>query len=398
MQPYIIVGGGLAGLTAANALAQPDRKITILEQSEHLGGRAITQQDSGFSLNLGPHALYCGGPAMRTFQEWSIPFCGHPPANGAGYLIFEGKKYPNIVNAASLIKSPLFGVAEKLEAANLLRLFAAGRAPQQTMRSWIEDHARSPKVRNLAAAITRLTTFTADLDHLSAAAALPQIAMAIASGVVYLDRGWQTLIDGLAARARSLGVEMRCGVPVNSVANLDASAVILAIPPASVEKLTGTHLGNLRPIRVACLDLALSSLPPNAATFGLGIDQPLYFSVHSAAAKLAPEGSALIQLAKYLAADSDPTADRAELEQFADLLAPGWRDRVTIARFLPNMTASHAIAAPEGRPAVDALAEQGVFLAGDWLGPENMLTDAVVSSALRAASMVQNSKSARNAA
>jgi phytoene dehydrogenase-like protein len=398
MQSYIVIGGGLAGLTAANALAQPGRKVTLLEQSEHLGGRAITQQDSGFFLNLGPHALYRGGPATRTFNEWKIPFNGHLPAQTGGYFVYEGKKFPLITGAASLLTSPLFGIGEKLEAGNLLRLFSAGHAPRQTMREWIDDHVRSPKVRDLAAALTRLTTFVADLDHLNAAAALPQIALAIASSVSYIDYGWQTLIDGLAARARSLGVEIRCGAPVTSLAFLDADGVILAVPPATVEKFTGTTFPNLRPVRVACLDLGLSALPENSANFGLGIDRPFYFSVHSAAAQLAPQGSALIQLAKYLAADSDPIADRAELEQFADLMAPGWRERVSMTRFLPNMTVSHAMATPEGRPAVDALAGQGVFLAGDWVGPEHMLTDAVVSSALRAAAMVEQGKSARNAA
>ncbi len=402
MQSYIIVGGGLAGLTAANALAQTGRKITVLEQSEHLGGRAITQQDSGFFLNLGPHALYRGGPATRTFKEWKIPFEGHLPVQEKTHLVYDGKKYPLIASTASLLTSPLLGVSEKLEAGNLFRLLAAGKAPNQTprhtMREWIDEHTRSPKVRGLAAALTRLTTFVADHDHLSATAALQQLALAIAGNVAFLDHGWQTLVDGLAARARSLGIEIRCSTPVNSIAELDADGIILAVPPATVEKLIGVSFLHLRPVRVACLDLGLSALPEDAANFGLGIDRPLYYSVHSAAAKLAPAGSALIQMAKYLEADSDPVADRIELEEFADLMAPGWRDRVTMTRFLPSMTVSHAMAIREGRPDVDALAPQRIFLAGDWVGPENMLTDAVVASALRAASMVQTSKSARNAA
>jgi hypothetical protein len=154
----------------------------------------------------------------------------------------------------------------------------------------------------------------------------------------------------------------------------------------------------LRPVRVACLDLGLSSLPEGAANFGLGIDRPLYFSVHSAAAQLAPEGAALIQMAKYLEADSEPAADRTELEQFADLLAPGWRDRAMMTRFLPSMIVSHGMATPDGRPDVDALHKEGIAIAGDWVGPDHMLADTVVSSALRAASMVQKGKSARNAA
>jgi phytoene dehydrogenase-like protein len=52
MQRYIVLGGGLAGLTAANALAGDGHKVVLLEQSQHLGGRAITQPDRGYLLNL----------------------------------------------------------------------------------------------------------------------------------------------------------------------------------------------------------------------------------------------------------------------------------------------------------------------------------------------------------
>jgi phytoene dehydrogenase-like protein len=238
----------------------------------------------------------------------------------------------------------------------------------------------------------------ADHDHLSAAAALSQIALAIADNVAYIDHGWQTLIDGLAARARAQGVAIRCNAPLNSLAFLDADGIVLAVPLATIEKLTGVSFPNLRPVRVACLDIGLKSLPKDAANFGLGIDRPLYYSVHSAAANLAPEGAALIQMAKYLNSESDATADRIELEQFADLMAPGWRERVTTTRFLPNMTVSHAMPTTESRPDVDALNKEGIAIAGDWVGPKHMLTDAAVSSALRAAAMVQKSKSARNAA
>jgi len=60
MQRFVVVGGGLAGLTAANALAGPGRSVVVLEQSEALGGRARTQVSKGYRLNLGPHALYLG--------------------------------------------------------------------------------------------------------------------------------------------------------------------------------------------------------------------------------------------------------------------------------------------------------------------------------------------------
>jgi phytoene dehydrogenase-like protein len=387
MKPYInVIGGGLAGLTAANALADAGCSVVVLEQSAHLGGRAATQREGGFAMNLGPHALYCGGPAMQALRAWNIPFTGHPPAFGVAWLVYQGDKYPMISDAMSLMKSPLFGVGEKIQAANLLRLFTAGRAEGGSMRAWIDAHARSEKVRQFAAAMTRLGTYTADMEHLSAPMALRQIAMAIESGVDYIDGGWQTLIDGLADRARGLGVEIRCGSPVSSIAELGAEGIVLAVPPQSVEKLTGARF-DIRPVRAACLDLALSAMPQGAATFGLGIDRPFYYSVHSAAAKLAPERCALIHLAKY------GDGDRAELEQFADLLMPGWRDAVVSARFLPEMTVSYAIASPEGRPAVDAV--PGVAICGDWLGGDGLLADASVASAMEAARVVQKATNAQ---
>ena len=56
-------------------------------------------------------------------------------------------------------------------------------------------------------------------------------------------------------------------------------------------------------------------------TFSLGIDRPLYLSVHSATARLAPEGGALIQVAKYLPPNHSESLaeDRRELEECSTL-------------------------------------------------------------------------------
>lgn len=58
---------------------------------------------------------------------------------------------------------------------------------------------------------------------------------------------------------------------------------------------------------------------------GTCCSSPLYFSVHSAYAKLAPEGGALIHIAKYLGASIEPKPreDQQELETMLGLLQPG---------------------------------------------------------------------------
>jgi hypothetical protein len=111
--------------------------------------------------------------------------------------------------------------------------------------------------------------------------------------------------------------------------------------------------------------------------------------VHSAVAKLAPAGGAVIHICKYLAGASDASSDRRELEAFADLAIPGWRDRAEVVRFLPGMIVTPAAFSPQGRPAVDELGIPGVALAGDWVGAHGMLADAAVATGLRAAGVIQ---------
>jgi len=138
-------------------------------------------------------------------------------------------------------------------------------------------------------------------------------------------------------------------------------------------------------------------LPRGQATFALGIDRPLYFSVHSAVARLAPSGNAVIHAAKYLGSESaaDPKAVERELEEMFDLVQPGWRDVVIERRFLPAMTVSHALVTAEqggygGRPGVEIPGIEGLYVTGDWVGPQGLLADASIASGKRAAEVAAN--------
>jgi len=180
---------------------------------------------------------------------------------------------------------------------------------------------------------------------------------------------------------------------------IEADAVILAVSPAAAAALAGDNSPSLRrwaeaaiPVRAACLDLSLSALPISRATFALGIDRPFYFSVHSATARLAPTGAAVVHVAKYLPPDhaEDPEADRHELDAVADLVQPGWRDVVVESRFLPRMTVMDALpvvtlGGTTGRPGPEVPEVERLFVAGDWVGPRGLLADASLASAELAA-------------
>jgi glycine/D-amino acid oxidase-like deaminating enzyme len=396
MEHYVVIGGGLAGLTAANALADEGHQVTLLEQSEHLGGRARTQVKDGYAVNLGAHALYRGGRAARTFREWGVPFSGGTPATSRAYFVREGRLYPIVANLGRLATTRMFNVREKVEVAKLLHLFTTARAePLETMATWVDRHVASPRVRQFAAAIVRVSTYAGDLTQLSAQAALQQVASALKENVLYLDGGWQTLVDGLEQRARSRGVDIRCGEVVRDVESIDATGIILAVGPGAVEKLTGIRLPAGVALEIASLDLGLDGMPDEGANVALAVDQPLYLSVHSASARLAPAGGRMVHVGKYLeGSQQDPDTVRKELEDYATLAIPRWKNYAGFVRFLPKLTVTPMMPGPQGRPAVDCLKMERVTIAGDWVGAEGMLADAAVASGLKAARVVRQHRAA----
>jgi phytoene dehydrogenase-like protein len=63
-----VIGGGIAGLTAAILLARAGKSVILYERSMHVGGRAASLVKDGFVFNQGPHALYRGGGGIDLMQ------------------------------------------------------------------------------------------------------------------------------------------------------------------------------------------------------------------------------------------------------------------------------------------------------------------------------------------
>lgn len=386
---YSVIGGGLAGLTASIELARAGRSVRLVEQHHALGGRAATTTKDGFSLNLGPHAVYLQGFTYRTLTGWGImPSGASPVLEGRGAMVVNGQRCEFVRSLASLATCSFLSVRERVEAAWVWnRLSDFGSAAGRTLSEWLTGEVKSPAVRHFLQGLMRLSTYCGQPELQSAEAVLRQVAMAN-GGVTYVDGGWQSLTRSLAEYAVRLGVSIETGTPAKSA----EAGSILAVSPQEVLRLTGHGVGALTPIRMASLDLALDCLPEGAAVFAIGLDVPLYLSAHSEWVKVAPAGKATVHVAKYLGAEqAEPVRDRAELEAFADLLMPGWRDQLHYARFLPEMVVTHAVTGLAARPDVDALGLDGIRIAGDWVGPEGMLADTAVASGLRAAKSLLNS-------
>ena len=389
MYDTAVIGAGLAGLTTAALLARRGQRVLVLEKSEQLGGRGRTSARDGFHFNLGPRALYCRGEARRILDDLGVKYTGSkPPLGGTATTAVGDHPFP--VSPLSWLTTDLFSASERASLARQLIRVGTASPRDWSGKSVTEylDPIHSARVRQTLQSLFRLTSYANDPDRFDAGAALHQLKLA-AHNVLYIDGGWQVLVDGLAEVARSHGAEIRTGERVCSLENIDARDVVIAGSPAVAASLSNSaelerFAASAVPAHAACLDIALSELP-NPRTFALGLDCATYVSAHSATARLAPQGGAVIHALAYLR-EGQSRDPRAELEDQLDRIQPGWRSVTLHQRYLPKMVVTHALPTARdgglrGRfgPAVPDV--PGVFVAGDWVGPRGLLADAALASA-----------------
>lgn len=381
----IVVGGGPAGLAAACRLSEGGLATTLLEAKAGLGGRAASEHREGFDLNQGPHALYAGGPALRELRAMGIDPPLWNPLSPPGSVLVRGGNVTRRPGGSVGLLRWLAGVS-RCRPEELSHLSAA---------EWLRQEILSEPARAMAAAIVRVTTFVADDEALSADVAATQVKLGLFPGVRYVKGGWQWLVDALADEAEGHGAILRTRAGVRSVRRAedgwqltldeellraDILVVAAGLPDAFAGLLESRAPSPPGPAaELSVLDLGLKKMP-RRRTFALGIDSPTYLSRHSPPRH---RGGVLLSLASYA---REP---RANLEEMAEAVQPGWREQAILQRFLPRMVAVSALPSPEsgglaGRPAVAR--GEGLFLAGDWLGPQGWLVDAAISSGVAAAS------------
>lgn len=410
-----IVGGGLAGLSAANRLARKsDSRITLYEKAHTLGGRASTVVKSGFHLNQGAHALYNAGAANAYIKELRVVLPGAPPPNSNALAFWQGKFATLPLDLASLAMTSLFNAGEKLVLGKFLAELPHIKLDtlnEISFRDWLATKFQSETVIAYLLTLNRLGTYSNGPDVIAAGPALRQLQLG-QQGVTYLDGGWQSIVEGLR-RALPKPIDERVNAEVTVVGSAEGGGVsitadgatevfdfvILALPPGRVAQIAPGALPDgllekLVECRMACLDICLRELPDQKKTYALGLDEPLYYSVHSATAKLADDGGAQIPLGFYLGPGE--TGGEMHLERMLNLLdklQPGWQDLLVYKRYLPNMVASYSTASValrgiNGLPTPALQGSDRMFACGDWVGSGHLLSDASVASALSAADMV----------
>lgn len=420
----VVVGAGLAGLSAAVTAARAGASVTLFDAGRPGGRARTTVVDPGVVFNAGPRALYRGGPAWQILTELGIEPAGAAPSGDTGHVTIGGRRETMPTTPGRLLRTGALGWRSKVAVGRLLGAIDkvdASSLQGRTLAEWARTTLRRPDAVAMVLAVARLATYVHDPEHMDAGAAVAQLQLVLGSGVLYLDGGFGQLVDALHTQAEAAGVRIVDHATVGSIRRVaevgradvgtgrwtlemgdsqhSTRSVVLATgTPAAAAALAPVSIdtsGVGEPVTAACLELALRGRP--ATPFLLGIDEPLYLSLHSPPAALAPAGISVVHVMRYGVTDAD--ADRDTLWRHAR--AAGIDEGSVVAqRYLRRMvvTGGAPLAAAgglPGRPAVTVDGAQGLYLAGDWVGERGLLSDAAMASGAEAGRLAASGMGAR---
>jgi phytoene dehydrogenase-like protein len=369
MSEITVIGGGVAGLTAAITCAEAGAKVSLLEAHEQLGGRARST-DGPYKANLGPHAIYTGGVLWNWLTARDLmPPVARPPLTGVRFH-YEGAVHRT--PPLSLIPPGL-------------RLRGRIAPVDQDFRSWVSDHADT-RTADFLSALAGVYTFYHDPGELSAAFVWPRTQRLLLSprpGARFIIGGWSKLIEGLERRARELDVEIVTGRRVEA---LPSPPAIVALELCDARVLLADDTLRWPSGCTACIDLGLRERRGDPWIVS-DLETAGWIERYTAQdPSLAPAGEQLVQAQMPIRPDETADDATSRLEELLDLSLEDWRERVSWRRRQVMDGRSGALDLPgttwRDRPAVDR--GDGIFLCGDQVAADGCLSEVSFGSAIEA--------------
>jgi phytoene dehydrogenase-like protein len=369
MERITVIGGGLAGLTAAISAAEQGVDVVLLEAHAELGGRARST-DGPYKVNLGPHALLASSPFWRWLGERALlPPHVRPPLSGVRFRWRD-----------DIRRVPAVGAAVAA-----LRLRGREAPIDLDFRSWAGRQVGFEAADQLAHS-AGIYTYHHDPGELSAAFIWEPLVRGLLSAppaARFPVGGWGRIVERMAARAVDLGVELRCG---ERATELPEPPVIVATELADASALLGDDRLEWLSGHAVCLDLAVTHRRGDPFVV-VDLQETGWVERYTASdPTLAPDGEELIQAMMPVRPGEPADAATARLERLLDQAFADWRDRVTWRRRQVLRGRSSALDMPgqswRDRPAVDR--GGGVFLAGDMVAAPGCLSEISWASAIEA--------------
>jgi protoporphyrinogen/coproporphyrinogen III oxidase len=355
----LVIGGGIAGLSAALSLQASGARFLLVESGDRLGGVIRTERRDGFVMEAGPDAILAQKPeGVALCRELGLQD-RLVPANAARSTVFvlvrgrlhampDGLMLGVPSRIWPMVKTGLFSWPAKLRMAGDLALRPRPGAEDESIASFLRRHFGPEVVERLGEPLLA-GIHSGDPDRLSMASTFPRfVEMERRTGsliralrrakpapkgtaaFVSLQGGLQELVDAAAARlpASSVrtgwagdaihpdGAGWRVSGPAGSVR---ASRLIVAVPPSAAARLLGpvdaelaSLLAQIRSVSTAVVHLGYRREDVGHPLEGFGVVVPVTEGLRTKALSFvsskfpgrAPEGHVLVR--GFLGGARDP--------------------------------------------------------------------------------------------
>ncbi len=379
-----VVGGGLAGLTAAIASAELGANVTLLESHRTLGGRARSTEPP-YVANDGPHVLYSDSAPYAWLRERDLV----PPARALPARAALGVRWRY---RGSLGGPP----AAVLRTAARRRL----RAPHdRDFGSWAEEELGAESARAVGS-MMGVALFHAEPGTLSAAFVWERflrVTRPAWPSPRYVVGGWTALVDRLADRARAAGVRIELEARATE---RPEGTTIVATSLDSARALLGDPSLTWESGHTLMVDLGVRHRSGDPFLV-FDSDECGFLERYSVVdPTLAPAGEDLVQAQLPVRPGESRAATTERLEALLDTALTGWRDRLTWRRDQVARGRTGALDLPgttwRDRPAIDR--GDGLYLAGDAVAAPGLLGEVALTSAVRAAELATGRSTSRTGA
>lgn len=385
----VIIGAGLAGLTAAYELARNGKDVLVLEKEDEVGGRNRSFDVDGFTVDGGFQLINPAYPALREVADvraldlrafgsgvevlrssGSVKRLAHPvfhpnqiPQSLASGLL----SVRDVVGLTRFVVPALKNPREALDSVGSKE----GDYGSATLGAVWDELGITGKLRTEAFTPFLRGVVADDAEEIAADVAQFLMAVFVLGKPSLPSRGAGTLSRQLADKARRAGATITTGVEVDRIepkadrsvvrvgatGMVTASSVIVAVGPEVAGTLTGSgasgDLDSATPTRgLATWWFRADEAPSNTRFVRIGGSGPVINTavVTNIAPSYSPDTSAIIEASTLLGSGEDPS--KADVIKHVSQLwgtdASTWDIimRTDVPHSLPNQRPPHRTAGP----------------------------------------------------
>jgi squalene-associated FAD-dependent desaturase len=274
----VVVGGGLAGLTAALRCADAGADVTLLEARPRLGGQTFSFARGDLLVDNGQHVfLRCcthylallerlGVRHLVTLQDrLDVPIVD--VRTGTRHRLRRNGLPAPLHLARSVLGYRALSPVQRLRLVRAMRALQrvdAAASDDISFGEWLREHGQDARTTEAVWDLIGVATLNAHADDAALSLAATVFQLGLLTDSAAGDLGWARVPlqrlhgDPAAAELAAQGAQVRLGAKVESLTEgwtvrlrggeeLAADAVILAVPPAAAERLLPTGATALPP-------------------------------------------------------------------------------------------------------------------------------------------------------